>query len=212
MDLVQLYQLDAGHGRRPVVAEQELYYRDLLEAIDYPVAISVHIAVGYLAPSSMVIKLCNDYPQVKLINLHGPSMSYFVQLKDGLSPDVKLYTGMADIMSGLVMGAWGAQATEPNQVPNMSRIIVDRFCAGDLAGAAEAYANALRVTEIIGYGRNVSADGPKAAMKALGIDVGPPRHPRVPVDDATIDKMRSAFETLHVADLEKQAAAEWPMA
>ena len=212
VEVVQLYQLDAGHGRVPVLTEQERYYRDLLEATDHPVALSVHSAVGYLAPSSLVLRLCNDYPQIKLINLHGPSMSYLVQLKDGLSPEVKLYVGMADILSALPLGGWGAQATEPNQVPNLCRLIVDRFWAGDIAGAGEAYATVLRINDIIGWGRQVSADGPKAGMKALGLDVGPPRPPRVAVDDATIEKMRIAIEALNIADIEQKASAEHVLA
>jgi 4-hydroxy-tetrahydrodipicolinate synthase len=208
VDLVQLYQLDAGHGRMPVLAEQEKYYRDLLETVDSPVAISVHSAVGYLAPASMVIGLCADYPQIKVINLHGPSMAYFVRLKDGVSADVKLYVGMADLLSGLALGAWGAQATEPNQLPNLCRVVVERFSAGDVSGSAAAYADVLRATDIIGFGRAVSADGPKAAMKALGFDVGPPRPPRVAVDDGTIEKMRGAFEAMHALDLEGEAAQE----
>ena len=72
-DLVQFYQLDAGHGRVPVVAEQEMYFRDLLEAIDEPVGISIHAAVGYLAPCSLVTKLCLDYPQIKLVNIPLPA-------------------------------------------------------------------------------------------------------------------------------------------
>jgi hypothetical protein len=53
----------------------------------------------------------------------------------------------------------------------------------------------------------VSADGPKAALKALGYDVGPPRPPRVPVDDATVARMAAAFEKLGTARLEAEAAA-----
>lgn len=210
IDAVQFYQLDAGHGRVPVLAEQERYFRDLLEATDYPVALSVHNAVGYLAPSSLAVTLCRDYPQVKLINLHGPGMDYFVRLKDGVPERVKIYLGINTVLSGLPMGAWGAQVTEPNQVPNLSRLVADRYWAGDIAGAAEAYANVLRVTDVIGMGRHESADGPKGAMKAIGYDVGPPRPPRLPVSDETIAAMKSAFEKLGTYELERQAAQERP--
>jgi 4-hydroxy-tetrahydrodipicolinate synthase len=207
-DLVQFYQLDAGHGRVPVLAEQEMYFRDLLEAIDHPVGISIHAAVGYLAPCSLVTKLCLEYPQIKLVNIpFGPSMSYLVELKDTLPDTIKIYVGMHNILSGLALGAWGAQVTETNQVPHLCQAMVDEFVAGDVAGAAETYAHVLRLTDVIDMGRRVSADGPKAALKALGHDVGAPRHPRVPVDDATVDKMRSAFARLGTLELEAEAAA-----
>ena len=207
-DLVQFYQLDAGHGRVPVVAEQEMYFRDLLEAIDEPVGISIHAAVGYLAPCSLVTKLCLDYPHIKLVNIpFGPTMNYLVEMMDNIPDNIKIYVGMHNILSGLVMGAWGAQVTETNQVPHLCQSIIDDFVAGDLARAGQSYAHVCRITDVIGMGRRVSADGPKAALKALGFDVGNPRHPRVPVDDATIDKMRAEFERLGTLRLEAEAAA-----
>lgn len=208
-DLVQLYQLDAGHGRQPVVAEQELYFRQLLERIDTPVGISIHAAVGYLAPPSLVVRLCQDFPQIKLVNIpFGPTSTYLVHLTDALDPSIKIYVGMDNILSGLAMGAWGAQVTETNQIPNLCQLVIDRFVQGDVAGAADAYRHVLRVTDVIGLGRRVSADGPKAALQALGHDVGPPRPPRIPVDDTVIDTMRREFERLGTADQESAAAQE----
>ena len=207
-DLVQFYQLDAGHGRVPVLAEQEMYFRDLLEAVDHPVGISIHAAVGYLAPSALVTKLCLDYPHIKLVNIpFGPTMNYLVELRDTIPDTIKIYVGMHNILSGLMMGAWGAQVTETNQVPHLCQAIVDEFVAGDLARSAATYADVLRVADVIDMGRRVSADGPKAALKALGFDVGHPRHPRVPVDDATVEKMRATFTHLGTLSLEADAAA-----
>jgi 4-hydroxy-tetrahydrodipicolinate synthase len=207
-DLVQFYQLDAGHGRVPVLPEQEMYFRDLLEEIDHPVGISIHAAVGYLAPSALVTKLCLDYPQIKLVNIpFGPTMNYLVQLKDTIPDSIKIYVGMHNILSGLAMGAWGAQVTETNQIPHLCQAMIDEFVAGDVARAAETYAHILRLTDVIDMGRRVSADGPKAALKAMGFDVGAPRHPRVPVDDETVEKMRAAIARLGTLELEAEAAA-----
>jgi 4-hydroxy-tetrahydrodipicolinate synthase len=156
----------------------------------------------------MVTKLCLDYPQIKLVNIpFGPTMNYLVQLKDTIPDTIKIYVGMHNVLSGLAMGAWGAQVTETNQVPHLCQAMIDEFVAGDVARAAATYADVLRVTDVIDLGRRVSADGPKAAMKALGFDVGAPRHPRVPVDDATVEKMRAAFARLGTLELEADAAA-----
>jgi 4-hydroxy-tetrahydrodipicolinate synthase len=155
-----------------------------------------------------VTKLCLDYPQIKLVNIpFGPTMNYLVQLRDGVPDTIKSYVGMHNVLSGLAMGAWGAQVTETNQIPHLCQAMIDQFVAGDIAAAAETYAHVLRVTDVIDSGRRVSADGPKAALKALGFDVGLPRHPRVPVDDATVEKMRSAFASLGTLELEAAAAA-----
>ena len=50
VDLVQLYPVDAGHGMRPTEAEQEIYYRFLLDQIDHPVGLSVNSLAGAMAP------------------------------------------------------------------------------------------------------------------------------------------------------------------
>ena len=153
-------------------------------------------------------KLCLEYPQIKLVNIpFGPTMNYLVELRDAIPDTIKIYVGMHNILSGLAMGAWGAQVTETNQVPHLCQAMVDKFVAGDIAGAAATYAHVLRLTDVIDTGRRVSADGPKAALKALGFDVGAPRHPRVPVDDATVEKMRAAFARLGTLQLEAEAAA-----
>jgi 4-hydroxy-tetrahydrodipicolinate synthase len=207
VDLVQLYQLDAGHGRVPVLAEQELYFRDLLEALDHPIALSIHLAVGYLAPSDLVVRLCHEYRHVKVVNIpFGPPTTYLVRLRDELPDDVKVYVGMDNLLNGLALGAWGAQVTETNQIPNLCQLAIEQFVAGDVAAAATTYATIQRVTDVIGLGRRVSSDGPKAALSALGFDVGPPRHPRVPVPPETVEQMRDAFARLGVLDAEAAAA------
>ena len=209
VDLVQFYQVDVGHGRQPFLPEQERYFHDLLEEADYPVALSIHIAVGYLAPATLVAKLCNEYAQVKVINIAaGPTMNYLIKLQELINTDVKIYVGMSNILSGLPLGAWGAQVTESNQIPNLCRAVIDSYLAGDMARVAEVYRHVLNVTEVVGMGRAVSSDGPKGAMAALGMNVGPPRPPRLPVDEATVEKMRQAFTEYKTMELEREAATQ----
>ena len=161
-DLVQFYQLDAGHGRQPVVAEQERYFRDLLEATDHPVGLSIHLAVGYLAPSSLVTKLCADYPQIKIVNIpFGPTMNYLVQLQDNISDDIKIYVGMHNILCGLMMGGVGGAGHRAQPGPHLCQSIIDHYVAGDLDKAAEAYAHVLRVTDVIGMGSLCPPTAPK---------------------------------------------------
>src|SRR3712207_8546204 len=40
VEVVQLYQIDSGHGRHPTLSEQERYFRDCLEALNHPVVLS----------------------------------------------------------------------------------------------------------------------------------------------------------------------------
>ena len=63
VDSVQFYPMDGGHGMRPTYAEQEAYYRDLLDAIDHPVSISVHPAVGYTTPIPLLKRSATTTPR-----------------------------------------------------------------------------------------------------------------------------------------------------
>lgn len=205
VEVVQLYQIDSGHGRHPTLAEQEQYFRDCLEAIDHPVVLSIHQSSGFLAPVSLTSKLCNDYPQIKGVNLHGPSLSYFVQLQDAVGRDVKLYGGSNNLLSILPMGGWGCQAAEPNLVPNLCRSIIDHFLAGRVREMGETYANMLRIWAALAPAQAESQDATNAVMRGIGLAGGYARPPRAQVAEATLARVRQTLDALHMWDLEKAA-------
>jgi dihydrodipicolinate synthase/N-acetylneuraminate lyase len=201
--VVQLYQLQAGHGNSPNVLEQERYFRDLLDRITHPTALSIHQASGYLAPVDLTIRLCNDYQQVKAVNLHGPSPTYLVRLRDGIRPEVRLYGGMINVLNFLPLGGWGCQAAEPNIAPKLCQAIIDRYLAGNLAGAGEAYAAVLRLWDATTLPAPFSAGRTaKAALKALGLPGGPTKKPYILPDDSVIQQVRTRVQALHIPELE----------
>jgi 4-hydroxy-tetrahydrodipicolinate synthase len=202
VDIVQLYQLDAGHGMLPPVSDQERYFRDLLDQITHPVVLSFHSNAGYLAPVALTIKLCNEYPQVKAVNLSGTGLLYFVQLKDGIRPDIKIYGGINMFLSMLPMGGWGCQAATPNVIPNLCRSIIDHFLAGDMKKMGEAYANMLKIWDCLKPAWAESLDTTKEVLRGLGFPVGYPRLPRTGVSQATLDKVVKDMETLHFWEIE----------
>jgi 4-hydroxy-tetrahydrodipicolinate synthase len=205
VEVVQLYQIDSGHGRHPTLREQEQYFRDCLEAITHPVVLSIHQSSGFLAPVSMTAKLCNDYPQIRGVNMHGPSLTYFLQLQDSVKSDVKLYGGSNNLLSTLPMGGWGCQAAEPNLVPNLCRSIIDHFLARRVDDMGEAYKNMLRIWAALAPAQAESQDATKAVLRGLGLPGGYPRPPRAQVAEETLQKVRQSLEALHIWDLEQAA-------
>jgi 4-hydroxy-tetrahydrodipicolinate synthase len=207
VDLVQLYQLDSGHGRLPTAGEQERYYRDLLEKVDHPIALSIHQAAGYLTPAALTIKLCNEYPQIKAVNLHGPGLPYFIRLQDSIRPEVKYYGGSVNLLTLLPMGGWGCQAAEPNLVPNLCRSIIDHFLAGRVKEMGDAYRNVLRLWMALEPAQAESQDATKAVvLMGMGLPGGYPRPPRALVTEATLTRVRESLEALHFRELEAAAA------
>ena len=127
VDVVQLYQLDGGHGMIPTQREQEAYWTELLDKISHPVAISIHGYAGYKATPAYLKDLCGRYEQICAINVMTQGNGYFMELRDELPERVKLYTGVAQLVEIATLGASGALLAENNIIPNICQQIADGF-------------------------------------------------------------------------------------
>jgi 4-hydroxy-tetrahydrodipicolinate synthase len=204
VDVVQLYPMDAGHAMRPTQAEQEAYYHELLDAIDHPVALSVHVYAGYMAPIPLLKSLCTTYRQIAAINVIGTPLSYFVELQDAVGPRIALNVRLINAVEGLALGAQGFLAAEPNLVPHLCRSIVDRYEAKDMAGCGAALANLVRLASIVNRWAPSTARWVKMAMKVLGLPGGDGglRKPYLMPPPTELDEMAAAFERLGIRRLE----------
>jgi dihydrodipicolinate synthase/N-acetylneuraminate lyase len=54
-------------------------------------------------------------------------MAYVVELIDTFGGGMKVYTSVRDLVSGLVLGADGCLAAEPNVIPNMCMRVLGAF-------------------------------------------------------------------------------------
>ena len=212
VDVVQLYQSQALHGNQVDPRELEGYYRYLLSRIDYPVALSIHSASGYLAPVELTAKLCNEYKQIVAVNLHGPATPYFVQLRDRVRPEVRLYGGSATLLTWLPLGANGCQAAEPNYAPKLCQSIVDYYMAGDMKKCGEAYSLMIRMMQALAVPGQ--APGPsrtvKTVLKALGLPGGPAKSPFKVLDDAAVERIRQNLKALKIPELMHLPAMQRP--
>jgi dihydrodipicolinate synthase/N-acetylneuraminate lyase len=203
VDVVQLYPVDAGHGMIPSVREQEAYFRELLEAIDHPTAISIHVAVGYVQPISLLQRLAADHPQIVAFNVMGPPPSYLVELMDAV-PRCDAYMPIGALLMALPLGAKGCLAAEPNLVPRLCRSIADAYLAGDMAAAGVAQANVIRLAAIVNRWAPSTARWVKMGLTVLGLPGGNGvlRRPYVLPPQNEIDEMAAAFDALDVRGLE----------
>ncbi|HEV8297906.1 MAG TPA: dihydrodipicolinate synthase family protein [Acidimicrobiales bacterium] len=207
VEVVQLYPVDAGHGMRPTPAEQDAYYRDLLDAIDHPTALSVHVAVGYITPIPLLAQLCNDYAQVVAVNLMGTPPSYQVELADALRDGIDLYVPISFMVQGLALGARGCLAAEPNIAPRLCRSLVDAWIAGDIQRAGARQADVLRLASIVNRWAPSTARWVKMALKVLGLPGGNGqlRKPYLLPPDEDQQAMAAAFDAIGLRQLERMA-------
>ena len=98
------------------------------------------------------------------------------------------------IFPSLVCGARGAVPASANVAARICVEIYEAFRRGDLdkAKAAQLRLNPIRLSLSLG----TAPGGVKAALKMLGISVGPSRSPIKPVEEASLGRMRSALVEL----------------
>jgi len=209
VDVVQLYPMDAGHAMRPTTAEQQAYYDDLLSLIDHPVALSVHVYAGYMAPVALLAKLARDYPQVVAVNVIGAPLSYFVELRDALPSRVALNVRLANAIEGYALGARGFLAAEPNLVPQLCRALVERTAASDVNGAGDALARLTRLSSIVNRWAPSTARWVKMAMKVLDLPGGRGglRKPYLMPPASELNEMAAVIAALQIDELAGCAAA-----
>lgn len=209
VDVVQIYQLDAGHGMIPTLREQEAYFRELLGELDHPLAISVHLYAGYAAPPSLLAALVRDHPQVCAINVMGPPNSYFMEVRDALPESVRLYTSVLNVLQGFGLGAAGALLAENNVIPHTCRRIADAWEAADMDAAGEAVRTVQRFSNVVNRWAPSTARWVKMALKVLGLPAGNGvlRRPYLLPPEEEQREMARAFEALRIREIEGLPAA-----
>jgi len=208
VDLVQLYPLDAGHGMVPTLSEQERYYRYLLEQIHHPLAISVHVSVGYITPVDLLVRLVKDFPAVEAINVMGPPLDYFVALSDALSEanrSIRLYSGMHMLVPTLYAGAFGCLAAEPNLIPKTSRRFADAVLDGRQEEISDNLVFMTRFQSVVNRWAPSTARWVKMGLKVLDLPGGNGvlREPYVLPDATQLAAMDAEFKRLGVRQREQ---------
>jgi 4-hydroxy-tetrahydrodipicolinate synthase len=148
VDLVQIYSLDAGHGVKPTYDELERYYREILDQVDYPLALSVHAGVGYVVPIKLMKTLLNDYRQLVAATIMVEP-GYMLELMDSVGHRIAYYNSNRTLLDGLALGARGALMGHANFVPRLSQSLFDCFARGELDRVSAIYTDLLRVFDLV---------------------------------------------------------------
>jgi 4-hydroxy-tetrahydrodipicolinate synthase len=209
VDVVQIYQLDAGHGMIPTLGEQEAYFGELLAELQHPLAISIHAYAGYAAPPFLLAALVRDHPQVCAVNVMGPPNSYFLELRDALPPSVRMYTSVLNALQGFGLGACGALLAENNVIPNVCRRIADGWATHDLDMASDATRTVQRFSNVVNRWAPSTARWVKMALKVLDLPAGNGvlRRPYLLPPEEAQREMAQAFEALRIREAEGLPAA-----
>jgi 4-hydroxy-tetrahydrodipicolinate synthase len=201
LDAVQLYSLDMGHGNRPTDAEQERYFRTLLEHMTIPATMSAHQAGGYVISLGVIDRLLSSYPNIVGLNVSSPDIAYVARV-------IHVTDGRADIHVGgslqaldvLALGGQGFLSADGILVPELGPALLNAYLAGDLNAAFDAYSKLIRMYSIFdigalpaGFNRWV-----KAGMRVLGLPGANFRPPYLPLSDEWHQRIARSFHELNL--------------
>jgi 4-hydroxy-tetrahydrodipicolinate synthase len=205
VDMVQIYQVEAGHGMHPTPIEQNAYFRELLEAIDYPVAISIHHKAGFHPSPEFLATLKKYFPQIQAINVMGMPVSFFVELRDVMPTDVRLYTGAHSLGQWLALGASGCLQAEGNIIPKSCRALIDTWALSDIQGFSRHTEFFVRFSMIVNKWAPSTARWVKMALRVLDLPggKGPLRLPYIMPEPDEQQRMLHAFKQLGVREVER---------
>jgi 4-hydroxy-tetrahydrodipicolinate synthase len=209
VDMVQVYQVDGGHGMRATMPELDRYFRTVLDTIDHPVALSCHFYANTAPSASFYAALCRDYPRVQAMNAIGTPINYHVELIDSLPAHVGIYVGTRQILEGLPLGSAGYLAAEPNIAPYLCRAIVERYSQGDIVGCARDVAHLWRLAMVGARWSPSNSRWLKMALKVLSLPGGNGvlRPPYLLPDDSQLAEMGRLFGAMRLSEVEAQAKA-----
>jgi 4-hydroxy-tetrahydrodipicolinate synthase len=202
IDAAQIYSLDVGHGAAPMPEELNGYLTDVLDAVDFPVVLSTHFSVGYKLPIPLIADLTQKYSQIVGVNCTHPDLGYLSNVIKSVGQRMPVHVGgPMQGLTVLALGGHGYLSSEGNLAPRLCVSVIDRYLAQDMPGMMDAFGRLITLFgTLMDYGAGRAT---KSALNRLGLAGGYPRRPRLPIDDARLDKVMDIIAELGIAKIEK---------
>ena len=168
------------------------HFTTVARASSVPVMLyNVPARTGINLEPSLVAELAR-LEQVVAIKQANPDLDEAREIRR-LAPGLDLYAGDdTSLLPMLGVGAVGVVGVASHLVGDAMHEVVDRWLAGDEAGAREVSARIEDVYETLGT--CVNPIGIKAALEVVGIPVGAPRPPLVPATRLQLEQLRAMVQ------------------
>jgi 4-hydroxy-tetrahydrodipicolinate synthase len=179
---------------QPTQDELFEHYRRVAEATALPVMLYNNpgpCGGVKLAPET-VARLAEACPTVVAIKDSSGDLQNTIDYVRVVPPRVSVFQGRDTIIyASLACGAKGAVAASANVAPRLCVDIYEAFRRGDhdAARAAQEKLHPVRMSLMLA----TAPGGPKAALRLLGMDMGPSRGPIAPLSGAKLEQMRTAL-------------------
>lgn len=179
---------------QPTQAELVTHYRKVAECTQLPVMLynNPGPAGGVKITPDTVGKLVDSCPNIVAIKDSSGDLQNMIDYVRIVPDRVSVFQGRDTIIyPSLICGAKGAVAASANVAPQLGVAIYEAFIRGDAeaAKAAQHRLHPVRLSLMLA----TAPGGPKAALKLLGIDLGPSRGPIAALAGEALEQMRQAL-------------------
>ena len=178
-----------------VPTEDELYqhYRSIADAIGIPVMLYNNPATANVDLTPPVLARLSTIEGCRYVKESTLEVTRVRDIIAACGGRLAVFAGVLGYESAW-LGAVGWVAVCSNVAPRLSREMFAAAAAGDRARALPLYRRLAPLLPWVGGPRYVS--GTKAAFRLMGMDMGPPRPPRLPLPAQDLPALQAVLDAL----------------
>ncbi|MDE7282903.1 MAG: 4-hydroxy-tetrahydrodipicolinate synthase, partial [Lachnospiraceae bacterium] len=172
------------------------HFKEIADAVKLPIILyNVPSRTGCNIMPQTAVRLCSEVSNIVGIKEASGNISQVAKLAALAQGkvDIDIYSGNDDqIVPILSLGGKGVISVLSNVAPKQTHDICAKFFEGDIVGS---YSEQLRAIELFdALFCEVNPIPVKEALNLMGKEVGPTRRPLSKMEDANVEKLRSAMK------------------
>jgi 4-hydroxy-tetrahydrodipicolinate synthase len=173
------------------------HYRTVLEAVDLPIVLySVPKFTGFSLEPTVISQLSSEYANVVGVKDSGGNIGTITEILRLVGDKISVLAGTADVaLPTLMLGGKGAVVAVANVFPRMCSSLYEAFRKGDYEKANSLQRRISYLNEVL-VKRHNQLSAIKEALKMVGLPVGYPRRPSLPLNDEEKREIENPMKTM----------------
>ncbi|MCM1039577.1 MAG: 4-hydroxy-tetrahydrodipicolinate synthase [Ruminococcus sp.] len=170
------------------------HYKMIADSVKLPIILyNVPSRTGCNILPQTAVKLCEEVPNIVGIKEASGNISQITKLAALAQGKVDIYSGNDDqIVPILALGGKGVISVLSNVAPRQTHDICAKFFAGDIEGSCKEQLRAIELYEALFC--EVNPIPVKAGLNLMGKEVGSLRRPLCDMEEANVERLRSAMK------------------
>ncbi len=172
------------------------HFKEVADSVKLPIILyNVPSRTGCNIMPQTAVRLCSEVSNIVGIKEASGNISQIAKLASLAQGkvDIDIYSGNDDqIVPILSLGGKGVISVLSNVAPRQTHEICAKFFEGDIAGSCSEQLRVLELYDALFC--EVNPIPVKAALNLMGKEVGPTRRPLSEMEEANVEKLRSAMK------------------